>query len=73
MYQIILMTLKETSRSWDSSVCTGYGTDNQGLIPGWEFFSSPQCPDQLWSTTSILSNWYQVSFSRVQSWPLTPI
>jgi len=35
-----------------------------GSIPsmGWEFFSSPPCPEQLWGPTSLLSNGYQGLF-----------
>jgi hypothetical protein len=35
-----------------------------GSIPGecWEFFSSPPCPDRLWSPPSLLCNGYQGLF-----------
>jgi hypothetical protein len=29
---------------------------------GWEFFSSPPCPDRLWGSPNLLSNTYQGSF-----------
>jgi hypothetical protein len=46
-------------------IALGYGLDDRGSSPGrgWEFFSSPPCPDRLWGPLSLLSNGYQgVSF-----------
>jgi hypothetical protein len=39
---------------------TGYGWDGRESIPGRSkiFSSSPQCPDRLWSPSSLLSNGY---------------
>jgi hypothetical protein len=44
-----------------SNNSSGFG----GLIPdgGWEFFSSPLLPDQLWGPPSLLYNGYRGSFS----------
>jgi hypothetical protein len=45
----------------DSSVgiATGYGLDGPGAVPGGaRFFSSPQCPDQLWGPPNLLLNGY---------------
>jgi hypothetical protein len=45
----------------DSSVCivTDYGQDGSGAIPSRsKIFSSPQRPDQLWGSTSLISNAY---------------
>jgi hypothetical protein len=48
--------------SQDSSVgiVTGYMLDRLGSIPGRDkrYFSSPQCPDQLWGPPTLLSNGY---------------
>jgi hypothetical protein len=35
------------------------GFDSQ---QGWEFFSSPLCPEQLWGPPGLLSNGYQWLF-----------
>jgi len=42
------------------------GLDDQVLSPGrgWEFFSSPLHPDQLWGPLSLLSNGYRGFFPR---------
>jgi hypothetical protein len=56
--------------------------DDRGSVPGRDnddiFFSSPQRPDQLWRTPSLISNGYRGSFpgnkaAGVWSWPLTSI
>jgi hypothetical protein len=52
--------------SQDSSVhiALGYGLDERSSIPGrgWEFFSSPLCPDWIWAPPSLPSSGYQGFF-----------
>jgi hypothetical protein len=52
----------------DNSVGIGmcYGLDGQGSIlgRGKRFFSTPQCPDRLWTPPSLLSNGYHGLFRR---------
>jgi hypothetical protein len=62
------------------SLALGYGPNDRGFewCRGWEFFSSPPCPDQLWGPPSLLSNGTRDSFSRGKPvgawiWPLTSI
>jgi hypothetical protein len=52
------------------SIVTDNKLDYQGSIPsrGWEFFSSPLCPDRLWGHPSLLSNGYQGALSSGVKW-----
>jgi hypothetical protein len=57
LHRIILFkhyTLYFKNRDSSVTIATGYGQDGRGSIPsrGWEFFSSPPRPDQLWGTSS---------------------
>jgi hypothetical protein len=49
------------SQNSSVGVATGYGLDGRGSIPrsGKRFFSSPQRPDWLWGSPSLLSNGYR--------------
>jgi hypothetical protein len=61
------MTYSSTG-SQDSSVgiARAYGLDDAGSIPGSaRFVSSPQRPDQLWGSLSLLSSGYQELFPQV--------
>jgi hypothetical protein len=53
-------------RSRDNSVvqrwATGWMIGSSSPGRGWEFLSSPPCPDRLWGPTSLLSNGYQGLF-----------
>jgi hypothetical protein len=42
-------------------IATGYGLDTRGSIPGKgkRFFSTPQRPDMLWGSPSLLLNGYR--------------
>jgi hypothetical protein len=58
IYQRVRMVI-EVKYNWDSSVgmANGYGLDVRDWIPGRrkKCFSTPQCPDQLWSPPSFIS------------------
>jgi hypothetical protein len=43
----------------------GYGLDDWGPDPGrgWEFFSSPPCPDRLWDPTQTPIHWIRGAVS----------
>jgi len=43
---------------WAKRWIIGYSS----TTTGWELFSSPPCPDRLWSSPSLLSNGYQRLF-----------
>jgi hypothetical protein len=45
-------------RRWDTSWMIGGSSRGRG----WEFFSSPSCPDWLWCSPNLLSNGYQRLF-----------
>jgi hypothetical protein len=48
-------------------------TTVQFLVGTKKSFSTPQHPDKLWGSPSLLSNGYQGSFSKAWCWPLTSI
>jgi hypothetical protein len=60
--------------SWDSAVSieTSYRLDDRGVrvgVPvGSRIFTSPCCPDQLWSPPNLLSNGYWGLFPRGVKW-----
>jgi len=41
---------------------TGWMIEDLSPGTGWEFFSSPLCPDQLWGSPNLLSDGYQGPF-----------
>jgi hypothetical protein len=60
-----ILTLQHGSWSRHSSAVWRWATG--WMISGsrgWEFFSSPPCPDRLWGPPSLLSNGYQRLFLR---------
>jgi hypothetical protein len=67
MLQYNISNDNKYSGSRDSSVSmvTGYRLNDQGSVPrrGNRFFSTPQHPDRLWGTLSLLYNGYQRLFS----------
>jgi len=54
----------EWSQDNSVNIALGYWLDNGDSSPsrGWEFFSSPPCPEWLWSPPSLLSSGYQGIF-----------
>jgi hypothetical protein len=54
------------SRNTSLGIATGYGLDSQWSIPGRgkRLFSSPQRPDRLWDTSSLMSSEYWWILSR---------
>jgi hypothetical protein len=52
---------EEVLEAGEDCIMRGYSLDDRGSIPGrsWEFFSSPPCPDRLWSPPGPLSNRYR--------------
>jgi hypothetical protein len=62
-----------TLRSFSSAMCCWM--EGRGSISGMRnrFFCTPQRPDGLWDTPSLLSNWYRGKAAGVCRWLLTSI
>jgi len=56
--------MNDEMESMCKEVVVSYLKYGSGSIPGggWEFFSSPPRPEQLWDPVSLLSNGYQGFF-----------
>jgi hypothetical protein len=62
---LYLIYLFFKSRDSSAGIALGYGLEEfYGSIPGggWEFLSSPPCPERFWGPPSLLSNGYQGLF-----------
>jgi hypothetical protein len=72
LYMNFTIDFIQKHKPWLSRYSTGLQTGRLRFscsIPGrgWEFFSSPPCPEQLWGPPSLLSNGYQGFFPLGQS------
>jgi hypothetical protein len=60
---VLKLTKRYAMKDSSVGIATGYGRDDRGVrfrVPvRSRIFSSPQCPDRLWSPTDLLSNGYQ--------------
>jgi hypothetical protein len=60
----IITKFKNKSRDSSVGIATDYGLDSRASVLGRDkrFFSSPQCPDQLWGPPNFLHNEYRGAF-----------
>jgi hypothetical protein len=61
-----LDNVRQGTRDSSVGIVTGYRLDGRGLFPGRakKFISTPQRPDRLWGSPSLLSNGYRGHFLR---------